>query len=242
MKTLPSQPNQSLMDGLRLLEALAARPHPVACTALAKELGMELTRVNRLVKTLHHMGFAHRDHSRKYGPGAGLLVLSAATLNTLGLFRNGLKALEDLREEKLVTAMGVLWRDRVSYFYHWSPGQSLEDAVGRMELFPATRSSIGLVLLASHDDETVRDLYGREPIPGFSGWKELKAFLDGARRDGHAAMESPGGGVSLGVPVGDPPFAGIAVSGVRGAREISRLSARLKTLAAFISERARVAT
>jgi len=241
MKTLPSQPNQSLMDGLRLLEALAARAQPVACTDLAKELGMELTRVNRLVKTLHHKGFAHRDRSRKYGPGAGLLVLSAATLNTLGLFRDGLAALQELREEKLVTAMGVLWRDRVSYFYHWSPGQSLEEAVGRMELFPATRSSIGLALLASHEDSEVRALFGRGPIPGFKGWADLKRALDAARRDGCAVMANADGGVSIGVPVGVPPFAGVALSGARGAKEIARLTARLKDLALRIPQNSRLA-
>lgn len=235
MTNLPSQPNQSLLDGLRLLEALAGKPFPVSCTSLSLELGMEVTRVNRLVKTLHAQGFAYRNKTRHYGAGPGLFVLSAATLNTLGYFRKGIDALERLSRENLVTAMGVLWREKVSYLFHWSPGMAMADAIGKSSLVPATQSSIGLVLMAQKSDDEVRALYEGHEIPRYRNWKALKNTLDQVRGEGHARLPNDNGTFSLGVAVGEPAHTGIAISQAKGEAEMKRLVALLHETSARIA-------
>src|SRR3954470_11988766 len=93
---LPAQPNQSLIDGLSVLQALAVSNEPVGGRALARQLGLEPTRVNRLLKTLAHLGMARQDPDRKYLPGPAMHVLSALSLFGSGLIRRGIAPLESL--------------------------------------------------------------------------------------------------------------------------------------------------
>jgi DNA-binding IclR family transcriptional regulator len=53
----PAQPNRSLFDGLLVLRLLTAAAEPGGTRQLARDLGLEPTRVNRLAKTLAALGF-----------------------------------------------------------------------------------------------------------------------------------------------------------------------------------------
>src|SRR5687767_1336816 len=119
----PAQPNQSLIDGLTVLQALAVAAGPVGGRALARELNLEPTRVNRLLKTLAFLGMAEQTSDRKYFPGPGMHILAARALYGSGLVTRAMPYLEQLvaRYDRVV-ALGVLWRDQVSYLYHWQPG------------------------------------------------------------------------------------------------------------------------
>src|SRR5258706_11898625 len=112
---LPAQPNQSLIDGLTVLQALAVSTEPVGGRALARELGLEATRVNRLLKTLAYLGMARQTPKRKYLPGPAMHVLSAQSLFGSGLIRRALPVLENLQQSGHVVALGVLWRGPVCY-------------------------------------------------------------------------------------------------------------------------------
>lgn len=149
---LPAQPNQSLIDGLAVLQDIAARQKAVGSRELARELDIEPTRVNRLLKTLAHLGLAEQDADRKYSAGPGIHVLAAQSLFGSGMIRRAVPHLEKLHRHGLIVAMGVLWRDKVSYLYHAEPGMSASQALGRVSLFPANRSAIGLALLAERQD------------------------------------------------------------------------------------------
>ncbi len=212
MPETPAQPNKSLIDGLAVLQAVSAHREPVAGAQLARELGLESTRVNRLLKTLASLDVVYRTRERRYAPGPGMHVLAAQSLFASGLTQRALGPLGELSALGLVVAMGVLWRDQVCYLYHWRPGLSLGDALGRTALFPATRSSLGLALLATREAEQVAALYGGREIPGFDSLAALQAALAAARSRGYATVPT-GDGLTVGVSFGSPAYAAIAIAG-----------------------------
>ncbi|NUQ01597.1 MAG: helix-turn-helix domain-containing protein, partial [Armatimonadetes bacterium] len=157
---LPAQPNQSLIDGLACLQALAGEARPLGVTELGRRLGLETTRVHRLLRTLAHLGLVRQNAARKYEVGPAIHVLSAQSMFASGLLRRALGPLEGLQTTGHAVALGVLWRDSVSYLYHREPGMNAAEALGRVGLFPADQSSIGLVLLAAQPDERLAGLWG----------------------------------------------------------------------------------
>lgn len=212
---LPSQPNQALIDGLAVLQALAVSERPTGSREMGRMLGIEATRVNRLLRTLAHLGMAYQTPDRKYLPGPAMHVLSAQSLFGSGLVRNALRPLANLERHGLIVAMGVLWRDQVCYLYHWSPGMSQTDALGRVGLYPASRSGIGLALLADQEEGALRSLYGDSVPPGFDSVDALLADLRQIRSYGWACVvngDAPGV-TSLGVAIGKPAYAALAFSG-----------------------------
>ncbi|MEM6331894.1 MAG: helix-turn-helix domain-containing protein [Planctomycetota bacterium] len=193
----PSQPNQSIIDGLAVLQAVASTPEPVGVRELARQLELEPTRVQRLLGTLAHLGMTERSPNRKYRPGPGIHVLAAQAMFGSGLLRRAIPILEDLHRFELAVSLGVLWRDRVAYLYFAEPGAPAAEALGHTKLFPADRSSIGRVLL-------VATRRRREPK---------------VRKDGYALADITDKQRSLAVPVGDPAIAAVAFSGaIRPAR------------------------
>ncbi|AQR72452.1 IclR family transcriptional regulator [Sphingomonas sp. LM7] len=210
-----AQPNQSLIDGITVLQALAISRDPVGCREVARRVGMETTRVNRLLKTLAYLGIARQTSDRKYRAGAGMTVLAAQSLFASGLLRRSLPALEELRRFGHTVAMGVRWRDNVSYLFHAPPNMPANDALGRIGLYPATRGGIGMALLAAIEDDEVAEVYGSDPIPGYDDLPHLLAALDGVRAQGFARLkvkESPEQH-TVAVTVGTTAFAAIGLSG-----------------------------
>jgi DNA-binding IclR family transcriptional regulator len=217
MRAKPNaQPNQSLIDGIATLQALATSPEPVGCRELARRLNADPTKINRLLKTLAYLGIARQTANRKYTAGAGMHVLAAQSLFASGLIRRALPVLEGLRRYGHTVALGVLWGDSVSYLFHAPPGIEASRGLGRIGLLPATTSGIGMVLLSELDDDEVRDIYQDREIPMFpDGIEQLLAKLAEIRKLGyarvHVADERDHHVVA--VSTGDPAHAGIALSG-----------------------------
>jgi DNA-binding IclR family transcriptional regulator len=213
---LNAQPNQSLIDGIATLQALATSPEPVGCRELARRLDADPTKINRLLKTLAYLGIARQTANRKYTAGAGMHVLAAQSLFASGLINRALPILEGLRRFGHTVALGVLWGDSVSYLFHAPPGIEASRGLGRIGLLPATTSGIGMVLLSELEDDEVRDIYRDKEIPMFpEGIEQLLAKLAEIRRLGyarvHVADERDHHVVA--VSTGDPAHAGIALSG-----------------------------
>jgi DNA-binding IclR family transcriptional regulator len=213
---LNSQPNQSLIDGIATLQALATSSEPAGCRELARRLGIDPTKVNRLLKTLASLGIARQTADRKYAPGPGMHVLAAQSLFASGLIRRALPELEALRRFGHTVALGVLWERNVSYLFHAPPGVEASHGLGRIGLLPATTSGIGMVLLSEHEDQEVRELYAGVDIPQFPGGIEhLLAKLGEVRRLGYARVHVADARDHhvIAVSTGDPAHAGVAVSG-----------------------------
>jgi len=198
---LPAQANQSLMDGIEVLQGVIGRRDAVGSRELARELGMESSRVNRLLKTLAHMGLTRQDNQRRYRPGPGVHALAAQAVIGSGLLQRALGPLQGLHQHGLIVAMGMLWRDQVSYLYHAEPGMAAEHAVGRMGLFPARESAIGLALMARRDNP--------EQVPA-----ALREDVRAVQANGYALVPIGSGTLrSLGVSVPGDDGVAIALSG-----------------------------
>ena len=186
---LPKQPNQSLIDGLACLQCLTVHAESVGVREVARELALETTRAHRLLKTLAHLGLAEQGEKGKYHVGPGIHVLAAMSLFGSGLIRRAIAPLESLHRHNLIVAMGLLWRDHVAYLYHWSPGMGSSEAIGKANLYPATLSGLGMVLLAQQPVSEVKTLYRGKEIPGYpSGIEALLSDLKKARTQGYAEV------------------------------------------------------
>jgi len=221
---LPAQPNQSVLDALRCLERIAVES-PIGTRELARELAMSRTRVNRLLKTLAHAGYLHQTPKRKYEAGPGMHALSLTALFSSGLMARAMGPLEALRETGLTVALGVLWGEQVSYLYYAEPDMLPGQGIGRMMQFPATGSSIGLVLLSQHEpsDSTAPDLASR-----------LTQF----RAQGYAVLARSGeqvNPVSIAVALPEPNHVAVALAGAIAEAEIPTVVARLQETAAAIA-------
>lgn len=218
---IPAQPNQSLIDGLACLQALAAADQPVGVRELARQLNLETTRVSRLLGTLAHLGLAEKNANRKYRTGPGMHVLSAQSLRGSRLLQKAWPALRALRKEKLTVALGVLWQDQVCYLYHGRPDHAFEEGVFHFDLFPAHKSTIGQVLLAARPELAS---------------PELAPLLQEIREQGYAYLDRGQGERTVGVPVGHPAVAGLAFAGQFPASRIPRLVKLLQSTVKTIEE------
>lgn len=187
---MTAQPNQSLGHGLEVLHALCGAEGPIGSRELSRRLGMEHTRVNRLLGTMATLGLAERTVDRRYRPGPAVHVLAASGLRSSGLLQAALPAIRALHADGFAAALGVLWRDQVCYLYHGRPNQPLERGLAGHQLYPAAWSSIGTVLQAQTDPALA--------AVKAAGWAWV------------VPPNSPNGG-SLAVPVGVPVVASLAI-------------------------------
>jgi DNA-binding IclR family transcriptional regulator len=216
LSQLGAQPNQSLIDGIATLQALATSSEPVGCRELARRIDLDPTKVNRLLKTLTYLGIARQVANRKYTAGPGMHVLAAQSLFGSGLINRALPVLQNLRRHGHTVALGVLWNDSVSYLFHAPPGIDISMGLGRIGLLPATTSGIGMVLLSELPQEHVRRIYAGREIPRFpEGVDQLVERLAEVRRLGYARVrvDDDRNHHVVAVSTGDPVHAGLALSG-----------------------------
>jgi DNA-binding IclR family transcriptional regulator len=227
---LPAQPNQSLIDGIVCLQAVVSAGAPVGVRQLARDLGLETTRVNRLLKTLAHIGIVRQNDRQRYEPGPGLHILTAQSLRGSGLLTAALPVIRQLANTRLIVALGVLWNNQVCYLYHGRPDKNLETGIGSHGLFPAHVSSIGRILLALQKP-ALKSLPDKLP----SG-HQAEPFSQ-IRKQRFAGVIDPAGVTSLCVPVGIPPIAGLALAGKIDKHDIKTLVKRLHKAAEEIQAR-----
>jgi len=232
---MSAQPNQSLIDGLSVLQALASSGKAIGSRELARMLDMEPTRANRLLKSLAAIGMAQQQADRKYVPGPGMHVLSAQSLFGSGLIRKAVPHLETLRQPAMVVAMGVLWRDKTCYLYHAGHQTPAAVALGAAELYPASISGIGLVMLAALPKSLVRDLYRHHEIPGFPTITALFKELKVIREQGYAVACPQNTFTTVAIPLGEnPTCAAIALSGKNVKTQIPKIVEQLYTVGQLI--------
>jgi DNA-binding IclR family transcriptional regulator len=226
----PAQPNRSLVGGLECLEYLVAAERPVGSREVAREMNLEHTRANRLLGTLAFMGLAERTPDRKYVAGPALHVLAAMSLRGSRLLGAATAHLVDLGSElpDFSVALGVLWKRHVVYLYFAGPGEEPQVAIASRDLFPAEESSIGHVLLAARTSPELGELY---PQLSSAERKRLRRAVADAKKRGYALLR----GRTLGVPVGRPAVAGVAVAGKVTARNRPALVSMLRETAALIA-------
>jgi DNA-binding IclR family transcriptional regulator len=237
--SLPAQPNNSLILGIECLRTIARIGGPVGSRELARRLELTHTRVNRILGTLAYMGLLERDAERRYRPGPALQMLAAQSIMASQLLPAALPVLKQLGRLGHTVALGTLWQGEVCYLFHERPGQSVEDAILRHEIWPADQSSLGIALLAAQPGEPdamsiVQDPVRARILPG----QDVATLVAETRRQGYAALRFTDHTISVGVTVGAPPIAGLAISSQHlGAEYIPRIAETLHEAAQEILQR-----
>jgi DNA-binding IclR family transcriptional regulator len=157
-------------------------------------------------------------------------VLSVQALVSGGLLRRSIEPVEKLPRSKHAVALGVLWQDKVCYLFHAGAGQSLTSALGAHELYPATQSSIGMMLLSQMRDEAIDTLFADRPTPDYANLQSLHRKLAEIRKLGYAFIEQSATEASVAVPIGQPAYAGLALANVTE-RQVPNLVAQLRDAA-----------
>jgi DNA-binding IclR family transcriptional regulator len=228
MNKLPAQKINGLIDGIAVLQELAMSTEPASGKILAETLGLPMVRVNRILKTLAYLGLTHRNMSRKYSVGPGMHVLAAQSMAASGLLRRAVPHLKHLGQSGMTVALGVLWKDQVCYLFHNSGENEFADGLGRMMLYPAVESSIGMALLAEMPAESIEQQTGIKPD------RELIKKLKQIKKHGYASVRARQH-ISLAVPIGEPAYAAIAVSGINTSEQEQHFITLLRKYAADIS-------
>ncbi len=190
---MKTQYNKSIIGSVEVLQEVLSQPKPVGSRELSRILKEEHTRVNRILGTLFKEGFLSKTEKKKYYAGPGIHILAAQAIHSSPLLRIALPELKKLKNERRAVALAVLWKESVCYLVHSRPHQTLEEGIGSHELYPARKSSLGIMLLSKNKDNDEVDLR-----------KALK--------NGYARLDYQEGTVSLAVPICDPPIAAIGSS------------------------------
>lgn len=179
---MSSQPNQSLIDGIRCFQELTTSDRPLGNKELAEKLDINMVKVNRLLRTLKSIGMAEQDSQKKYMPGPAVHLLAAQSFHSSALFRAATNVAINTSFDDRTLAIGVLWNDSVVFMYHATAEQNPAQGLGGYHIYHVSQSSIGQVLLAEFSDEEIQERIAHwEPEQK----AEILTRVDEIRRDGY---------------------------------------------------------
>lgn len=179
---MSSQPNQSLIDGIRCFQELTTSDRPLGNKELAEKLDINMVRVNRLLRTLKSIGMAEQNSQKKYMPGPAVHLLAAQSFHSSALFRAATNVAINTSYDDRTLAIGVLWNDTVVFMYHATAEQNPAQGLGGYHVYHVSQSSIGKVLLAEFSDEEINERIEHwEPEQK----AEILDEVDAVRRDGY---------------------------------------------------------
>jgi|GEM_PF-84168 len=235
---LPAQPNLSLIKGILCLQTMVFEGRPIGTRELARKLNFGHTCVNRLMGTLASIGLAEKNTERKYQAGAGIHVLAAQSLQSSHLLVCALPHIRALMDEKLIVSLGVLWRKHVCYLFHGNNQNALENGIGASKPFPVFKSSIGVAILASLDQNAAqRMMFQRPDRLGKNEMKLLNSCISAAKKNGYASVLHSPSSATIAIAIGQPPIAGLAFAGIN-LLNIKDKNGYLKRLSGRLSEAA----
>ncbi|MEM2915595.1 MAG: hypothetical protein QXH91_09410 [Candidatus Bathyarchaeia archaeon] len=163
--TIPQQPNYSVWAAIEILQFIVGVGRPVGCTEISQSLNLDLTRTNRLLKTLAAIEILQQNRRRQYLPGPGLHILTAFALRGSGLLQSAIPEIEKvIQTYHHPIALGVLWRLSVCYLYYGRENQTVYLSIAGHHLFPAWQSSIGIILSSQYSDTILQQLL-ENPYP-----------------------------------------------------------------------------
>lgn len=230
---MPRQPNQSLVDGLRVLQFAMMQGGVIGVTAVAGELGMEVTRAHRLLRTLAAVGYLRHVKGRKYAPGPAVSILAAQSMQATGFAQRIFPILNELHESSgMLMAYGLLWDRFVTYLYHAKPEVHGEAAFGGHRVIEATDSRLGLIMLSSLEENEIRQLFSGHKIPGFRTMDQLLRKLRAIDRAGFIyAVTNDEADHTVAIRLESNPFAAIAIAGKIDRSEAPEWAGRLRVVA-----------
>lgn len=183
---MPRQPNKSLIDGLKILQYVISFPDGIGVNAVANELGINMIKVHRLLRTLAAGGYLRQIKGRKYAPGSAVSVLAAQAMQSTGFIKNVYPILNEFHKETgMLVAYGMLWNRQVAYLYHAKPEIQGGLGLAGHTVVEATHSRLGLIMLAGLSKNDLESRYKGVTIPGFDSFEALTTQLQQIEKDGY---------------------------------------------------------
>jgi len=211
---MSSQNNKSIMDGIRCLQEISKQNTPVGCRDLARTLGLDPARVNRLLMTFEEEGILIKTSKKKYLPGPGIYVLSAQCLHHSSLMNQVFRAIESLPEKKYTLAFGFLWQTYITYLFHGVPGSGLTKGMNRTSAYYALDSSIGQILLANKSEKELEKTFGKSELIKFNFTDNYKSSLLEKNYCTLIREDKKPNIYSIATTIENYPFAGVAITNV----------------------------
>lgn len=226
LKTPPPYPIASVDHALRAATILQMEGGATV-SEIADRLGVARSTAHRLLAMLVYRDFAVQDEDRVYRAGP-VLELAAHSQSLVSRLRAAalphLRRVVDLLDE--TTNLIVRTGDTTRFIAGVECGQALRVGSREGMVFPAHRTTAGLLLLADLTDEELDEVYAEERYRDRPAERpdleRLREELRRLRRNGFAVNQerSERGLVAVGVPVRDrdgTALAGLSVSmpGVR---------------------------
>ena len=150
-----------LIRGLQTLAAFTPERREMSLSEIARELGLSRSAAFRSVYTLTQMGYLLQDEARKtYALGPAVMRLGFGYLATRELVEIALPELERLRDKTdWSTHLGVRDGALVLYMLRVPSRLGLGSIVHVGSRLPAAGTTMGRVLLADLDEDTLVALY-----------------------------------------------------------------------------------
>ncbi|MER6814585.1 IclR family transcriptional regulator [Spirillospora sp. NPDC000708] len=238
-KAPPPYAVASVDNALRIATMLQLEG-PLTVTEVARRIGVANSTAHRLLAMLVYRDFAVRDSDRTYRVGP-VLELAAHSQSAAARLRAAAlphlhRLVEHLDESANLT---VRTGDTVRFIASVESRQALRVGSREGMVFPAHRTTAGLLLLAELPPDRLEALYAADRYTERPGDRPdldaLRADLARVRRNGFALNQgrSERGVVAVGVPVHDPQgevVAGLSVSMPSARYEKERLPALAGTL------------
>ncbi len=244
LKNPPSYAIASVDHALRAATMLQLEGG-LTVSQIAARLGVARSTAHRLLAMLVYRDFAVQDDHRVYHAGP-VLELAAHSRSQVSLLRAAalphLHRVVDLLEE--TANLTIRTGDTARFIASVESGRALRVGSREGMVFPAHRTTAGLLLLAELTDDELNDVYAPERYRDRPGERPdptaLRADLERASRSGFAVNKdrSERGLVAVGVPVrgeDGTAVAGLSVS-MPGVRYDPR---RLRSLVATLDAAAR---
>lgn len=154
---------ESLSRGLSLLSSLAESSTPLSLTEIANRIKLSKSTVQRLIYTLHTLGYLEReDETKKYRPGPNTLSLALSTVKNLELRKAAYPILQRTSRDIGETVnLAILDGEEIVYVERIKTEQILNINLQIGSRLPAYCTSMGKALLAFLPEERLNELMNK---------------------------------------------------------------------------------
>lgn len=152
---------KSVENALILLEYLSLKGEGLKITTISKDLGISITAVYRILKTMKKRGFVEQDHeTKKYQLGLNTRLLGISAMNQTDLYQYGLACSNEISKLTLET-VNIVIRDRWEgvYMLQVESQNPLRVANHVGSRVPLYCTAAGKILLAFMDDDLRQRYY-----------------------------------------------------------------------------------
>lgn len=171
--------NNTLRDGLRIMDYLAYADRPLSLTEISEALELGKSKTHRLLQTLILANYAFQIESSKYVASIKLWKLGSAMLRHATLRSVAEAEMQSLMEQTGESVLLSVPEEMEIVYLHKidsdNPVRAYSQIGGRM---PAFQVATGKAMLAFKNDSALQELYRAVIAKGFAMQKSEEQFLN----------------------------------------------------------------